>query len=143
MKKFTHIFTYIFISLFLNAFDVFDKVDDQPVQNSPKDVFENLEDQDIIYENEAKLIIMNKITGVSKEFIVNVGSNIEYGRAEVEVHKCGKIKNSNEHFILVSLNESVGENGKKQIFRGWIFSKSLSLSAVEHPIYQLIAVSCI
>lgn len=137
----------IFFSLFLcseNIFERFDKKNDGAEGAVVQDVFDTLDSGSIIYTNKAKIIVMNKITANSKEFLINVGSHINYGRAEISVHKCGKMKNNkNDNFILVSLKEKIGEEYYKNLFRGWIFSKSLSISAIEHPIYQLIAVSCL
>lgn len=131
------------IPFFVCSMDVFDHVDKNSSNITPKDVFETLEDSDIIYNEKAKIIVMNKITAIPREFMIDVGSTINYGKAVIEVHKCGRIKDSDDNFILVSLNENLSGNDSKLIFRGWIFSRSLSLSAVEHPIYQLIAVGCI
>lgn len=138
-----NLFLAIILPFFLCSLDVFDQVDEGEVKVTPKDVFESLEESDITYNNKAKIIVMNKITAISKEFLVDVGSKINYGKAIVDVHKCGRVKDTDDNFILVSLSESLSHNDSKLIFRGWIFSRSLSLSAVEHPIYQLIAVECL
>ncbi len=121
------------------ANDVFDSIAETAVED---DVFAIADDK-LTYVNKAKLIVMNKITANSKEITLNVGSKITYGRAEVELVKCVKMDNKKQNnLLLVSLKENEFDGTSKQIFRGWLFSNSPSLSAVEHPVYQLIAISC-
>jgi hypothetical protein len=110
-----------------------------------KDIFSYVDQDKLNYDTKAKIIILNKITANSREFLIDVGGKASYGRAEVTVHKCAHIKGSNEDLMLVSLYENLGSDGdeaSKLLFKGWIFSNSLSISAVEHPIYQLIAAGC-
>jgi len=122
------------------AHDVFDTA--ISTTNTGDDVFATV-DEKFTNANKAKLIVMNKITANSKELLLNIGSKITYGRAEIEVIKCVKTNDKKDNnLLLVSLKENEFDKKSKQIFRGWLFSNSNSLSAVEHPVYQLIAISC-
>lgn len=123
------------------AADIFDYTEEEVQNANPHDVFSNIDESKVKYTNQGKVIILNKITSNSKEFAVHVKDKITYGKAEVELHKCAKTE-EDESILLVTLRELSLDKEKTIIFRGWLFSKNLSLSSVEHPVYQLIAVSC-
>jgi hypothetical protein len=134
------------------AADIFDYTEEEVKNASPNDaisqnntmgndIFSPLDESKIKYVNQGKIIILNKITSNSKEFAIQVKDKITYGKAEVELHKCVKTE-QDESILLVTLRELSLNKEKTIIFRGWLFSKNLSLSAVQHPVYQLIAVSC-
>jgi len=129
----------------IKAEDAFDSIETEEPKNNEQaeDIFSSVDETKVSYLKKATIIVINKITANSKEFQVSIGSKVSYGKAEIELHKCAKINNfRKEDLLLVSLKEKSFDNSEKLIFSGWLFSKSPSLSAVEHPIYQLIAVSC-
>ncbi len=123
------------------AQDVFDSIDNKDQQYS-EDVFNLIETSNLTESKKGKIIVLNKITANSKEFEIQVGSQITYGKAVIELHKCSS-KNSKESLLLVSLTVKESDDVNKNIFRGWVFSNDISLSSIEHPVYQLIAVSCV
>ena len=143
MEKF-RVITILFLSLLLFGFDVFqDEANPDDASNNDQGVFMAIGDENLSFKQSAKIIILNKITANSKEFVMNLGSRINFGRAEIKLHKCAARKDNGETIMLVSLNEKTIGGDVRQIFKGWLFSKSPSISTVEHPVYQLFAVSCV
>ncbi len=127
------------------AQDVFDSVEDIPnTSNSePQDIFSFVDMESVKFLGKAKIVIMNKITANSKEFELPIGSKAKYGHAEALVHKCAKSDDPTiGSMVLVTLKDTEESKDIKTLFSGWIFSKSPSLSSVEHPVYQLLAISC-
>lgn len=126
------------------AEDVFDSQSFDPQDEKPPEsaeIFDVLEEDDTKNYAKGKIIIMNKITASSKEFDVEIGKTIRFGKASLALHKCANSHNrGSSMFVTLDVEEQKTPN--KLIFRGWLFSKSQSLSAVTHPVYQLIAVSC-
>lgn len=139
---FKYIFSFALLFSFQSyGFDVFDSVVDEKIKENSSDVFGVIESENLTEKKKGKIIILNKITANSKEFELTVGSEINYGRAIVGLHKCAN-RNMKENLLLVSLKVKESADVQKNVFRGWIFSKNLSISSIEHPVYQLIAVSC-
>ncbi|NDB83639.1 MAG: DUF2155 domain-containing protein, partial [Alphaproteobacteria bacterium] len=110
-----------------------------------EDVFRITESSTSALSQKAKLVIINKITANSREFLIEKGKKIQYGHAEVQLNKCARTE-FGDSLIHVSLREvgldGMGSLNQTLIFRGWLFAGSPSLSAPSHPIYQLIAISC-
>ena len=127
------------------AENVFESVVDSSAtkENAENDIFSFFDESIIRYFQKAKIIVMNKITANSKEFDLTVGSSVSYGSAELQLLKCANTTDLlTGSMMLVTLKDTRIKEDITTIFSGWIFSKSPSLSAVEHPVYQLLAVSC-
>lgn len=109
--------------------------------------------------NVAKLQILDKNNSKVSLLDFNVGAKKQFADLEILVHKCWQSPPDQkpENKILLEVSEVVGNNnsdnvgflGKKdnkkpnkRIFYGWLFSSAPSLSSIEHPIYDIIAISC-
>ena len=127
------------------ADNVFDSIEDTnaKLDSSKEDIFSFIDRDSVTFLEKAKIVIMNKITANSKEFELPVGSKAKYGHAELIIHKCAKSDDpAIGSMILVTLKDTGEKEDIKTLFSGWVFSKSPSISAVEHPVYQLLAISC-
>ncbi|MDX1924209.1 MAG: DUF2155 domain-containing protein [Rickettsiaceae bacterium] len=126
------------------AEDVFEITGEDNIRTE-NDIFNFQEDSKLNFAQRGKIIIMNKITANSREFLIGVGEKVRYGNAEVELHKCAHTE-FNDALLFVSLREipidNPIENDRALVFRGWIFAGNPSLSSPTHSVYQLIAVSC-
>lgn len=144
MKK-VLIFLTIFFSFYsvsILAEDVFGSISINAEASDRNGVFDSIDLSDNVQSlKKGKLIVLNKITAHSKELNMYLNQKIYFGQIEVEMHSCLASQNKGS-FLFVSLSEKNLEE-KKLIFRGWLSAKSPSLSAVEHPVYQVIAISCV
>lgn len=112
--------------------------------NSENDIFTNVETNTTRQTSEASIIAINKITANSQEISLKLGEKKYFGNAEITLHKCYIIddKLKPEHIMLVELVDNRFDQEQKLIYKGWIFANNLSLSAVEHSVYQLLLINC-
>ncbi|GEM_PF-1722196 len=98
-------------------------------------------------ENISVDIILNttdKINGNSKKLHIISGSSARFGELEIKAKRCFKRDFSNstkpEYAALLEISDS--KNNNETLFSGWMFSKSSSLSTLEHQFYDVEIVSC-
>lgn len=96
-------------------------------------------------KSKAKLIILNKITAKSELVEFRLGETKYFGNLSVEVKKCVKKTDplNSSSLMLVSIFDNKPDDDKKSVFQGWIDSSNLSISTIEHPIYEIIPKECI
>lgn len=124
-KFFTKLFIIYFITSFsYNAFGQ---------ENNPSS---NL-------KNTAQIQVLNKITAKSSDFTVRIGNKIEFGQITITAQKCWQapLDQKPESKILLKVTEKKLKE-VNQIFHGWMFASSPSVSGLEHPIYDIIAINC-
>jgi hypothetical protein len=87
---------------------------------------------------------LNKITAKTSELKVKVGGEIEFGKLTIKAHKCWQapLDQRPESKILLEIFETDAKGVKSRIFYGWMLASSPSLSGLEHPIYDVIALGC-
>lgn len=93
----------------------------------------------------AQIIAINKVTTQRAILKIRQSEIVYFGNAAIELQACNKINNpyAPDNQIYLSIAEELVGEDPKQIFQGWLFSSSPSLNVVEHPIYQIFAMSCI
>ncbi len=86
---------------------------------------------------------LNKITAKTSILEAKVGDTIRFGKITITIHKCWQaaLDQKPESKILLEVHDN-DQSSKNRIFYGWMFSSSPSISALEHPIYDITAVSC-
>jgi len=103
------------------------------------------------FSNIAQLQILNKTTAKTSLIEIRTGQEVEFGSITVAVRKCWQapLDQKPESKILLEVsevkNEKNGEEISKQktrIFYGWLFASSPSVSGLEHPIYDIVAMGC-
>lgn len=87
----------------------------------------------------ATIRILDKITAKSFLIDVNLKENHEYGSLNIKIHKCwnAPLEQKPETKMLLEISEN-----DKNIFFGWLFASSPSISSLEHPIYDITAIKC-
>ncbi|OFW81123.1 MAG: hypothetical protein A2887_06225 [Alphaproteobacteria bacterium RIFCSPLOWO2_01_FULL_40_26] len=90
---------------------------------------------------------LNKTTAKISILTMKIGEKISFGTLRIIAHKCWQapLDQKPENKILIEVFEAKEEDGKDKedrIFYGWIFASSPSVSGIEHPIYDLTAISC-
>jgi hypothetical protein len=99
----------------------------------------------IEYRNSAKILVLNKVTSLSKEVIINVGEAKYFGNIEIKLYKCAvslDIYKPN-NLMLLSVTEHNIDDENIDIFNGWLMSQNFSISSLEHPIYEIFARECL
>lgn len=93
----------------------------------------------------AVLRTLDKVTARVSTIQVPVGSATELGSLEVTVRACDKRppEETPESAAFLEISEAKQREPAKMLFSGWMFASSPSLSALEHPIYDIWVVDCV
>lgn len=96
------------------------------------------------YKNGATIQGLNKITARNQILEVQKESPIIFGNLEITLHECWQAppEEQPENAAFLSVHEQIPGEKKQKIFHGWMFASSPALSALEHPIYDIILISC-
>ena len=94
--------------------------------------------------NTARMQAMDKITGRVSEIDVPVNSPVKFGSFSILVRKCvtRTPEETPENTAFVDVIDDYDRENPVNIFKGWMFSSSPALSAVEHPIYDVWLLKC-
>lgn len=87
---------------------------------------------------------LNKITARTSELPLSVNKKAPFGTLTITLHKCWKSAPDElpENKALLEITEHIPGESKKLLFYGWMFSSSPSLSALEHPVYDVTVLEC-
>lgn len=95
--------------------------------------------------NTAHMQAMDKITGKVSEIDVPVNGEVKFGSFSIVVRKCvtSAPEDTPENIAFVDVADTYNTQTPVNIFKGWMFSSSPALNAVEHPIYDVWLLKCI
>lgn len=98
-------------------------------------------------ENFANVVVLqglNKITAHSSTMEIPVNSSVKFGNLEIRLESCWKSAPDEkpESAALLQVWEQKPGEEKKQIFFGWMFSSTPSISTIEHSVYDLTVLEC-
>lgn len=92
---------------------------------------------------------LDKITGQARDYTLTIGRAARIGSLEVIARACSKSapEETPEVRIYVEVFDHPParegeESERREIFQGWLFASSPSLSAVDHPTYDIWAIDC-
>ncbi len=107
-------------------------------------VFSPLAQAATVETNTARMQAMDKITGRVSEIDVPVNSPVKFGSFSILVRKCvtRTPEETPENTAFVDVIDDYDRENPVNIFKGWMFSSSPALSAVEHPIYDVWLLKC-
>ena len=95
---------------------------------------------------EAELRALDKVTAKATTFKVKVGKPAKFGKIYMKVQTCRKPlaidKVESAAFVQI-WEKPPNEEKSKWAFSGWMFASSPSLSAMDHPIYDVWVIDCI
>tara|TARA_B100000686_G_scaffold160571_1_gene168234 strand:+ start:527 stop:1021 length:495 start_codon:yes stop_codon:yes gene_type:complete len=120
----------------------YDSFDETLLENRP----DNKSSDSIIFDNEnkinfASLSILNKITANVEKLDIKLRENFEYG--ELRIYPIDCYLSSPEEKSETAIYLNVYHNTKDQkIFSGWMLKTLPSISAIEHPIYDIWVNDC-
>ncbi len=99
-----------------------------------------------------KNIVTNGVTlqGLDKQtarvFIINapIGKPIEFGSLKIVVHHCenAPLEDYQESMAFITISDRRSKSATHPLFSGWMFASSPSLSALDHPIYDVWIKGC-
>lgn len=87
---------------------------------------------------------LDKITGRVSDIIIPVGASDSFFRLEIEVMSCQQqvVNQRPESAAFLVITETPLEGDPVRRFSGWMFASSPSISAMDHPIYDVWVVGC-
>ncbi|MBB4265625.1 hypothetical protein GGD89_001247 [Roseospira visakhapatnamensis] len=89
---------------------------------------------------------LDKSTARVAQVRVPVGEPVMLGGVQVIARACRRtaLDESPEHAAFLDIGEvHAGTPSHQTVFRGWMFASSPSLSAMEHPVYDVWVVECV
>ena len=97
-----------------------------------------------IITNMAHLQAMDKITGRVSEVYVPVNGVSNFGTFSILVRKCvtKSPEETPENIAFIDIVDNYQTANPINIFKGWMFSSTPALNAVEHPIYDIWLLKC-
>lgn len=99
---------------------------------------------DDIAMNTARMQAMDKITGHVTEIDVPVNGVANFGSFSILARKCvtHSPEETPEDTAFIDVVDNYESDNPVNIFKGWMFSSTPALSAVEHPIYDVWLLKC-
>jgi hypothetical protein len=99
---------------------------------------------DMTPEPVALLEGLDKITARVSKFETPVGAPVQFGTLAIRVRDCEKSppEDTPESAAFVEIDETRPGETRKRVFSGWMFASSPALSALEHPVYDVILLDC-
>jgi hypothetical protein len=93
-----------------------------------------------------KLRTLDKITARTMTFEAKVGTTMKFGEIYIKVQTCRKpppIQKSEAAAFLQIWQIDEVKNISNWIFSGWMFASSPTLSAMDHPVYDVWVIDCL
>lgn len=115
--------------------------------DSPADVLdEPLEPKLPEYEDQpqVELRILDKVRAESRTYVLNVGRTVAYANIRIRPRACRKSSplDAPENAAFLQIWEVKPDGVSAWIFSGWMFASSPSLSAMDHPVYDVTVLDC-
>lgn len=136
---------FVFIILF-NSFLSCAVDNEEIIDQAAEENVVNTDDEDFSHNKTfAKIQILNKITAKTNYIDIKVGSEKTWELIKIKVNACWESSpfELSENKISMEIFEKKTEkDAYHQIFSGWMFSSSPSISTIENPIYDVVAIDC-
>ena len=120
----------------------YDSFDETLIENKYDNEFSN--NSEYLNENEisfASLSVLNKITANVDNLDIKLKENFEYG--ELRIYPIDCYLSSPEEKPETAIYLNIYHNSKdEKIFSGWMLKTLPSISAIEHPIYDIWVNDC-
>jgi hypothetical protein len=87
---------------------------------------------------------LDKITGITTSFEVEIGQEARFGGVIVRPRVCYSRPPTEEPKTtsFVEVDELETDKSRKRVFTGWMFAESPGLNAVEHPVFDVWLTGC-
>lgn len=96
------------------------------------------------FVNTTKIRFLDKLTARSFTSNIKIGKHVKFEKLIVIPLKCWKSypEEMPENKLLLKVFETNKNGENKQIFYGWIFSSTPSISGIEHSMYDITLEDC-
>ncbi len=108
-------------------------------------IFETLkisDSQEELKSCKTELIALNKITAKSKKVNLSEGMNTTFDNLLITIDKSFTNLSKKESGSLISVLEQKIDSDPVLLFHGWITNPKQYLSTMNHPIYEILMISC-
>ena len=87
---------------------------------------------------------LDKVTARVSTFQAPLGATVRFGTLEITVKSCDRTppEEPPESAVFLEVMEKRPDEPVTKLFRGWMFSSSPALSALEHPVYDVWVLEC-
>jgi hypothetical protein len=85
---------------------------------------------------------LDKMTGQTETFELAVGETRQVDRLQIRLEACRSPETNDTHGTVAFLKVWDVRKPEDEAFSGWMFAESPSLSALDHPRYDLWVISC-
>ena len=88
---------------------------------------------------------LNKVTAQSELMSIKTGDKIKFGQLEITAITCrtSAPESQTDYAGLLDIAEKTAiKDQTKPLFHGWMYASSPSISALEHPVYDVTMVEC-
>jgi hypothetical protein len=88
---------------------------------------------------------LDKITARVSQIKVPVGGTVTFGALQITARACDKHppEEAPEAAAFLEVVEVKPDEKPVQRFSGWMFASSPALSAMEHPVYDIVVLDCV
>jgi hypothetical protein len=122
------------------------EVEQAPPAGEPAPVEEAPAPKPPEYEDmpQVELRILDKVRAESKTYVLNVGRTVAYANIRIRPRACRTSSplDDPEDAAFLQIWEVKPDNTSGWIFSGWMFASSPSLSAMDHPVYDVSVLDC-
>ncbi len=93
---------------------------------------------------QVELRILDKVRAESRTYVLNVGRTVAYANIRIRPRACRKSSplDNPENAAFLQIWEVKPDGISAWIFSGWMFASSPSLSAMDHPVYDVTVMNC-
>lgn len=87
---------------------------------------------------------LDKITARTWTLDAPVGGGVRFGTLEIRLEACKKRppEEPPESAAFMTIIDHRPDEQAVQVFRGWMFASRPALSALEHPVYDIVVLDC-
>jgi hypothetical protein len=88
---------------------------------------------------------LDKVTARVSTFTADLGEGVRFGTLDIIVKKCMKTppEETPERAAFLEIRDLKPGQDSEILFTGWMFASSPSLSAMEHPVYDVWIIDCL
>jgi len=92
----------------------------------------------------ARLRLLDKITARTSTMTLDVGKSADFGGLRITLRACRENPPTEtpESAAFIEAEETRPDDSVVPVFSGWMFASSPALSAMEHPIYDVVVLGC-
>lgn len=108
---------------------------------APSETGQIVNSQDTVAMRQATLRALDTLNGLTETLTLGVGETIRFGHLEIALEACRVPREAQESDAYAFLTIRDIRDAAPR-FAGWMFASSPALSALDHPRYDVWALSC-